>query len=35
VGTDLASDTTKTGAGFGNIDDTLKKTLKDILKPHE
>ncbi|WP_245489303.1 MULTISPECIES: hypothetical protein [unclassified Mesorhizobium] len=35
VSTDLASDKTKTGAGFGNIDDTFKKALKDILKPHE
>ncbi|MGX9148316.1 hypothetical protein [Mesorhizobium sp. 128a] len=33
--TDLISDKTKQGAGYANTDDTVKKALKDILKPHE
>jgi hypothetical protein len=33
--TDLTSDQTKHGAGYANTDDTVKKVLKDILKPHE
>ncbi|MER9581976.1 hypothetical protein [Mesorhizobium sp. M0276] len=33
--TDLISDQTKHGAGYANTDDTVKKALKDILKPHE
>ncbi|MDX8521655.1 hypothetical protein [Mesorhizobium dulcispinae] len=32
---DLTSDQTKQGAGYANSDDTVKKALKDILKPHE
>ncbi|WP_245262412.1 hypothetical protein [Mesorhizobium sp. WSM3626] len=32
--TDLTSDL-KHGAGSANSDDTVKKALKDILKPHE
>ncbi|MGX5849095.1 hypothetical protein ACWGTO_18665 [Mesorhizobium sp. PL10] len=33
--TDLISDKTKQGAGYTNTDDTVKKALKDVLKPHE
>ncbi|TIR89253.1 MAG: hypothetical protein E5X08_28375, partial [Mesorhizobium sp.] len=33
--TDLTSDQNKQGAGFANSDDTVKKALKDILKPHD
>ncbi|RWE27251.1 MULTISPECIES: hypothetical protein [unclassified Mesorhizobium] len=32
---DLTSDKGKQGAGYGQTDDTLKKALKDILKPNE
>ncbi|WP_127416705.1 MULTISPECIES: hypothetical protein [unclassified Mesorhizobium] len=32
---DLTSDKGTQGAGYGNTDDTLKKAMKDILKPHE
>jgi len=32
---DLTSDKGKQGAGSAQIDDTLKKALKDILKPHD
>ncbi|WP_181181702.1 MULTISPECIES: hypothetical protein [unclassified Mesorhizobium] len=32
---DLTQDKGKQGAGYGQTDDTLKKALKDILKPHD
>ncbi|MDG4879738.1 hypothetical protein [Mesorhizobium sp. WSM4884] len=32
---DLTSDKGKQGAGYAQTDDTLKKALKDILKPNE
>ncbi|MBZ9820035.1 hypothetical protein [Mesorhizobium sp. CA4] len=32
---DLVSDKGKQGAGYGQADDTLKKALKDILKPND
>ncbi|WP_245460237.1 MULTISPECIES: hypothetical protein [unclassified Mesorhizobium] len=32
---DLTSDKGKQGAGYAQTDDTLKKALKDILKPHD
>ncbi|TGZ39323.1 hypothetical protein EN805_30070 [bacterium M00.F.Ca.ET.162.01.1.1] len=33
--TDLTSDKGKAGGGYTNVDDTLKKAMKDILKPHD
>ncbi|MEI8720264.1 hypothetical protein [Mesorhizobium sp. ISC11] len=32
---DLTSDKGKQGAGYTNTDDTLKKAMKDILKPND
>jgi hypothetical protein len=32
---DLLSEKGKQGAGYGQADDTLKKALKDIMKPND
>ena len=32
---DLTSEKGKQGAGYASTDDTLKKAMKDILKPNE
>ncbi|OHV89262.1 hypothetical protein ORS3428_15890 [Mesorhizobium sp. ORS 3428] len=32
---DLTSDKGRHGAGYAQNDDTLRKALKDILKPHD